>query len=127
MATTAASAPKVPNGASFITQPTIRKMTTCRALTKSTMGLPLEPDMFRANPKMMEMNRAGRIAPEVKADNRVSGISPDTKCTNPVSVFCPGILEGSRVLGSMFIPSPGLKMFATASPMIIDSSENAMK
>ena len=117
----------MPNGASFITQPTIRKMTTCRAVTKSTMGLPLEPDMFSAKPNTMEMNRAGRIAPDVNADNRVSGISPDTKCTNPVSVFCPGIFDGSRVLGSMFMPRPGLKMFPTARPMIIDSREKAMK
>ena len=43
------------------------------------------------------------------------------------SVAAEGMLLASRVAGSMFMPSPGLKMLATNSPISMDRRDKTRK
>ena len=76
-----------------------------------------------------DTSRAERIACPVIAPNRESGMTLVTNSTNPIfsPESTPGILLASKLEMSMFMPAPGLKTFATISPMSIDPSERTRK
>ena len=129
MATTDARAPKVPSGASRMTQPTILN-TTCDSCSMSlVIGALCSLVTLSAQPNSSDTSRAERIACPVIAPNRESGIIWVTNSTKPIfsSDSTPGIVLASNSDTLMFMPAPGLKMLATASPISIETSESVKK
>ena len=129
LATTEARAPKVPSGASRMTQPTILNTTCDIASMSLVIGALYSLVTLSAQPNSSDTSSADRIACPVIAPNRESGIILVTNSTKPIfsSESTPGILLASSSDTSMFMPAPGLKMLATTSPISIDTSESTRK
>ena len=74
----------------------------------------------KAEPKMIETNKIGKISPLTKAEKIVVGIIFKTKSTicesAAIVVYCRNP-STERVVGSMFIPAPGLIKCATTYPI----------
>ena len=129
LATTEARAPKVPIGARRMTQPTILNTTCDSDSMSAVIGALCALVTLSAHPNSSDTSSAERIVCPVIAPNSESGITLVTNWTKPIfsPESTPGILLASRVETSMFMPAPGLKTLATASPMSIDPSDRTRK
>ena len=116
-----AIAPNAANGATRETICTMRKKTFEMSWHSWMIGWPVVPRLVNATPKSRATTSTCRTSPPTNAPTKVSGMIW-SNCWVVVS-FCAAWVywataPASRLAAEACIPAPGVRAFATASPMI---------
>ena len=91
---------------------------------KSVTGFPASPINDNAQPNMTEISSTCRTSPLVKAPTNVVGMSFIRNSAVPELFTCEAVSTyalsdaASSDLGSIFMPAPGWKAYASAMPSI---------